>query len=100
MTPGSSSRRPTTTSSTATTSASTRAGSRWTAATGNRIEANNASEGGVGIAVGDGPVRNEFVLNVANFNEAGGISIETFAAPGSGNLLDRNAAHANTGDGI
>jgi parallel beta-helix repeat protein len=69
-------------------------------ATGNRVVANNASEGGVGIAVGDGSVRNEFVLNVANFNEAGGISIETFAAPGSGNLLDRNSANSNTGDGI
>ena len=70
-------------------------------ATGNRVEANNASEtDGVGIEVGDASVGNEFVLNVANFNEAGGIAIETFAAPGSGNLLDRNAAHSNTGDGI
>ncbi len=76
------------------------AGIEMDGATGNRVEANNASEGGIGIAVGDGSVRNEFILNVANFNEAGGISIETFAAPGSGNLLDRNSANSNTGDGI
>jgi CSLREA domain-containing protein len=69
--------------------------------TGNHIEANNASEtGGTGLEVGDGAVRNVFVLNVASANEAGGISIETFAAPGSGNLLDGNIANGNTGDGI
>jgi CSLREA domain-containing protein len=71
------------------------------ASTGNRVEANNASEtGGTGIEVGDGAVRNVFVQNTASANEAGGISVETFAAPGSGNLLDRNVANANTGDGI
>jgi CSLREA domain-containing protein len=69
--------------------------------TGNRIEANNASEtNGTGIEVGDGSVGNVFVANIASANEAGGISVETFAAPGSGNLLDGNIADANTGDGI
>ena len=71
------------------------------ASTGNRIEANNASEtNGTGIEVGDGSVRNVFVQNTASANEAGGISVETFAAPGAGNLLDRNVANDNTGDGI
>ncbi len=71
------------------------------ASTGNHIEANNASEtSGLGIEVGDSSVRNVFVLNTASANEAGGIAIGTFAAPGSGNLLDRNTANGNTGDGI
>ncbi|MGH9192454.1 MAG: right-handed parallel beta-helix repeat-containing protein [Acidimicrobiales bacterium] len=71
------------------------------ASTGNRVEANNASEtNGTGIEVGDASVGNVFVQNTASANEAGGISVETFAAPGSGNLLDRNVANANTGDGI
>jgi len=69
--------------------------------TGNRIEENNASEtAGVGIEVADGSVRNVLVRNTANANEAGGIAVETVAAPGAGNLLDRNITSDNTGDGI
>ncbi len=67
----------------------------------NRIEANNASEtGGTGIEVGDFSLNNVIVLNTASANDAGGISVEVSAAPGSGNLLDRNTANDNTGDGI
>ena len=67
----------------------------------NRIEANNASEtSGTGIEVGDFSLSNVIVQNTASANDAGGISVEVSAAPGSGNLLDRNTANDNTGVGI
>ena len=76
-------------------------GIEMSASTGNRIEGNDASEtDGVGIEIGDMSTGNVVVQNLANGNQAGGISVEVFASPGSGNLLDRNTTNDNTGDGI
>ncbi|MBK8903182.1 MAG: right-handed parallel beta-helix repeat-containing protein [Anaerolineaceae bacterium] len=70
-------------------------------ATGNLIEANNASDSsGTGIEVGDASLNNVIVLNQANNNSAGGIYVGAFAPAGSGNLIDRNTANNNTSGGI
>ncbi|MBK9053060.1 MAG: right-handed parallel beta-helix repeat-containing protein [Chloroflexi bacterium] len=70
------------------------------AASNNQIEANNASSGGLGIETGDSAYNNDIVLNMVSNNDAGGIAIEGTAPAGYGNLIDRNTAHNNGGDGI
>lgn len=68
--------------------------------TDGRIEGNDASESGLGIAMGDGAFRMTVVGNTANANEAGGISITGAAPAGSGNLVEYNTADGNSADGI
>jgi CSLREA domain-containing protein len=67
----------------------------------NRIEANNASGTmGTGIEIGALSYRNTVVQNAANQNGGEGIAVEDFALAGQGNLIDRNTAGGNAGDGI
>ncbi len=68
---------------------------------GQPVEANNASEsGGVGIEVGDGSVSNVFVLNTANYNEAGGIPSRRSPHPVRATCSTATRRDTNTGDGI
>ncbi|GAB3831582.1 right-handed parallel beta-helix repeat-containing protein [Kribbella italica] len=70
----------------------------------NRIEQNNASENSdTGIAIGASSLGNVVVGNNATANDSEGIAVEADVLAGStlpGNLLDRNTADDNSGDGI
>jgi len=69
--------------------------------TGNRLEANNASEiTGSGIALQSFSLNNQLVLNTASFNDSDGISVSDAAVGGAGNLLDRNTTYNNGNNGI
>ncbi|WP_300009130.1 right-handed parallel beta-helix repeat-containing protein [Pseudonocardia sp.] len=65
-----------------------------------RIEGNDASEGGQGIALGDGTFRFAIVGNTAGANDSEGISVGGEAPAGSGNLIENNTASGNSADGI
>ncbi|HSF97837.1 MAG TPA: right-handed parallel beta-helix repeat-containing protein, partial [Ornithinibacter sp.] len=68
---------------------------------GNRIEANLASEtAGNGIEVGDGSLRNVFIGNQASANDGAGIAVGAAAPAGEGNLIDGNTTNDNATDGI
>jgi large repetitive protein len=69
--------------------------------TGNLIEANNASETtGNGIELAPDALDNHIVANTANANSQAGIHLDGEAAPGLGNLIERNTADGNRVDGI
>ncbi|OLT23481.1 hypothetical protein BJF78_32245 [Pseudonocardia sp. CNS-139] len=65
-----------------------------------RVEGNDASEGGMGITLGDGSFRNTVVGNTATGNDSEGIAVNGEAPPGAGNLIDANTASDNAADGI
>jgi large repetitive protein len=68
---------------------------------GNRIEANNASNAsGGGIELEAGSLDNDLLSNIVNDNAGHGIYIAGEALAVPGNLLDRNTASGNGGDGI
>ncbi|MHA6780363.1 right-handed parallel beta-helix repeat-containing protein [Pseudonocardia saturnea] len=68
--------------------------------TDGRIEANDASESGMGISLGDGAFRFAITGNTANANDSEGIAVSGEAPAGSGNLIENNTASGNTADGI
>lgn len=67
----------------------------------NLIEANNTSlTTGNGIELGPESLENHVLLNIASANSAQGISIGEEAPEGLGNLIERNVANDNGGNGI
>jgi parallel beta-helix repeat protein len=68
---------------------------------GNLLEINNASGTlGTGISVGSLSPNNDLVMNTASENGGEGIEIDDAPPTGQGNLLERNDADGNAGDGI
>ena len=67
---------------------------------GNRVEANNASNAtGSGIEL-EASFDNDVLSNIANSNAGSGIEMDTEGLVGPGNLLDGNTASGNGDDGI
>jgi parallel beta-helix repeat protein len=67
----------------------------------NLIEANNASfTSGNGIELGPESLENHVLLNAASGNSAQGIAVGEEAPEGLGNLIERNVANDNGGNGI
>lgn len=67
---------------------------------GNQLESNNiSSNSGAGIGLEGLSLDNEIVLNTVNTNSEG-IYVGDQASAGLSNLIDRNTASGNSGDGI
>ena len=67
----------------------------------NRLEINNASGTlGTGISIGSLSPNNDLVMNTASENAGEGIEVDDAPPTGQGNLLERNDADGNGGDGI
>jgi large repetitive protein len=70
-------------------------------ATGNRLEANNASDTtGSGITLELASLDNDIVLNTASNNTTHGIYVAGVANPILGNLIEGNTTHNNGGNGV
>jgi parallel beta-helix repeat protein len=68
---------------------------------GNRIELNNSGGTlGTGIAIESLSYDNDVILNTASGNNGEGIAVADSAPAGQGNVVERNVADANGGDGI
>ena len=81
--------------------AGSKSGIEVTESTNNRLEINNASGTlGSGITIESLSPKNELVLNTASENAGEGIEVDDSPPTGQGNLLDRNDADGNGGDGI